>query len=199
MAVAIKPEDITIYNPYDAKFCLLSGHSAGARGATTKDGLHNEFDEATKFIKMVIKELDKIANYEIWHYHRRSKLQFFPMIHHINKQKFDFVFSFHFNAYNNRATGFEVLIWHKSVTGLAMAKKFLSVIPKLLGIPNRGPKPLKYGDRAWMLMGMTNPPANLLELCFIDNPKDFKKFMDKREELAKVVAHKIVEIVKKYK
>lgn len=86
-----------------------------------------------------------------------------------NKFDVDVFVSVHFNAFNRRAHGTEVL--YISAAGKRLAAPVVKEISKL-GFTNRG---LKYRDNLHVLRA-TNAPAILIECCFCDSARDMRLF-----------------------
>jgi len=86
-----------------------------------------------------------------------------------NQAKVDIFVSIHFNAFNRRAHGTEVLV--ASERGRVIAQPILAEICKL-GFVNRG---VKFRTDLFVL-NQTNMPAVLIECCFCDSATDMKRF-----------------------
>ncbi len=104
-----------------------------------------------------------------------------------SRRSYDFAMSIHHNAFNGQATGTEVL--YKNTYKKALASEFSKIIADNLGIANRGAK------RRTRLYILNIGFDVYLEICFIDNKKDFTTNY-KVVELAKVIADKMAEVLK---
>lgn len=101
----------------------------------------------------------------------------------INSINPDYSVSIHFNSFNGSAHGSEVWIG----TGVNdKADRILSNLSKL-GLTNRGKK--DGIGRGLALVKRTNPPAMLIECCFIDNQGDMSKY--NADKFARAIANGI--------
>jgi len=106
----------------------------------------------------------------------------------------DIVVDIHFNASSNpTATGCEVLVPAvASATELEIAGTLALDISKVLGIKNRGVKTELQSARK-KLLWMTIPGENILiEICFISNDEDVRKYITNKEQLAKSIADVLI-------
>lgn len=88
--------------------------------------------------------------------------------------------SLHFNSSDNPAsTGVEVLYYDQR----ELAAKVSAAIAKATGLRDRGPVERK--DLA--VLNGTNAPAILIELAFISNASDMKKFFDNMQAIANAI------------
>lgn len=89
-----------------------------------------------------------------------------------NEWHADIFCSLHINAAEDPdANGFEVLHWHTSSRGAALAELVCDLLEAAFPHrPNRGPKPRGPGDRGATVLGATAMPAILVEPGFITNP-----------------------------
>lgn len=94
--------------------------------------------------------------------------------------KNDFNITIHFNAFNKSATGAEVWYYAGDNTAKAVAEKMSKAMADTLGIPNRGAKPTTNLYVVSQSIGHTL----LLEVCFIDNASDAKKWASKKDQVA---------------
>jgi N-acetylmuramoyl-L-alanine amidase len=105
-----------------------------------------------------------------------------------NEAEVDLFVSIHFNAFNKRATGTETLI---SGTGgsLMLGHCIQSNIKAVLCLPDRG---LKERPGLFVLRN-TAMPAALVEVCFMDNDYDLRRYMGRAEETAAAIATGIIQ------
>ncbi len=103
------------------------------------------------------------------------------------RKGYDFAMTIHHNAFNKQATGTEVL--YKDVNKKALAYEFSKLIADNLGVVNRGAK------RRTKLYILNIGFDVYLEICFIDNKKDYGSNYSV-VELAKVIGDKIAEVSK---
>ncbi|UZT28580.1 peptidoglycan catabolic process [Bacillus phage vB_BceS_LY5] len=92
--------------------------------------------------------------------------------------------SLHFNSSDNPAsTGVEVLYYDQR----DLAAKVSAAISKASGLRDRGPVQRK--DLA--VLNGTNAPAILIELAFISNASDMKKFFDNMQAIANAIVQAV--------
>lgn len=102
----------------------------------------------------------------------------------------DLILSLHSNAYNNHATGTEVLYFALSKKSKQLAECLQKRIVNVLGLADRGAKGLFVG-RGSALLIKTKSPCVILEPFFIDNPGDLSIVRKKLPELAKAISYAV--------
>lgn len=104
----------------------------------------------------------------------------------------------HFNAFNREAHGVEAFYTRADYLSLEVAKALLKASEKHLGLRNRGAKTSNQSHRR--RLGFTDELNHgvLLEICFMDNPKDIQKVSD-IERWAEVMFSAIDSVLKKNK
>jgi N-acetylmuramoyl-L-alanine amidase len=80
----------------------------------------------------------KVQKTEVQRFYRRTYKELPDDINALNP---DFIISLHCNAFNGKASGTEVLYYHKSEKGKKMAEILLNHLVEYLKLPNRGIKP----------------------------------------------------------
>lgn len=101
----------------------------------------------------------------------------------------DIICDLHFNAYNGKATGVEVIVPAvPSMAEMGLAENITESISSTLRIVNRGVKTEKESHRGRLAMMRPEGINILVEVCFIDNPSDLESYQKKKEEVAKVIA-----------
>lgn len=103
----------------------------------------------------------------------------------------DFIVSLHCNAYDRRASGTEVLYYHKSTGGKRMAEIFQRRLVDCLGLPDRGVKPKTSEDRGGNLLKNTRAPCIIVEPFFIDNDGDLARARERLDDLVAAYASAI--------
>lgn len=91
--------------------------------------------------------------------------------------------SIHFNAFNRTATGAEVWYYLGDNVGYQIAKKLSATIAKTLGIPDRGAK----ATTNLYVISRSVAHTVLIEVAFIDNASDMKKYMAKKSDVLKAM------------
>lgn len=91
--------------------------------------------------------------------------------------------SIHFNAFNGSAHGTESFSYADDSIGKSISTNMSAKVSKVLGTFNRGNK-----NAPLYVIDWSQDVTTLLEVCFLDNDSDMKKFMAKREEVAHAIA-----------
>lgn len=91
--------------------------------------------------------------------------------------------SIHFNAFNGSAHGTESFSYAGDSIGKSVSTNMSAKVSKVLGTFNRGNK-----NAPLYVIDWSQDVTTLLEVCFLDNDSDMKKFMAKREEVAHAIA-----------
>lgn len=97
----------------------------------------------------------------------------------------------HFNAsLNTSATGTEVIVANNAnANSKALAKELANGTARILGIANRGVKTESATARGRIgILNLKAGIACLVEICFISNANDMKKYEDNKDALAKFYA-----------
>lgn len=105
-----------------------------------------------------------------------------------NAAECDLFVSIHFNAFNGRASGTETLI-SGSTGSLMLGHCVQSNLKAVLNLPNRG---LKERPSLFVLRN-TMMPAVLVEVCFIDNDCDWRRYEAHKDDAAKAIATGIMQ------
>lgn len=96
---------------------------------------------------------------------------------HLIRQRCTAAVEFHFNAFDGKASGREVLHWEKSTRGVTLAQSILdaenAAFPDRV---NRGLKPKNHKDRGALFLALTHCPAAISEPFFGDNPEEWGYF-----------------------
>ncbi len=173
------------------KLCaLVIGHKKRSPGAENKKLRITEFD-FNEDLAMRIEEKVRIT--EIQRVYRRTYRE---LPGDINALGPDFVVSLHCNAFNGKASGTEVLYYHRSSTGKKVAGILQAHLVDFLKLPDRGIKPKTAEDRGGYLLRYTVAPCVIAEPFFIDNDDDLARAMADKEGLARAYAEAIDEISK---
>lgn len=170
------------------KCALVIGHKKSSSGASNIESGLTEFAFNEK-LAMEIE--DEIKDVDIQRVYRRT---YKTLPDDINELNPDFIISLHCNAYNETASGTEVLYYHRSTKGKLMAEILNDELVGALGLNNRGIKPKSAEDRGGFLLKSTSAPCVIAEPFFIDNNSDLKVVIDNRDALIKAYASSIVSI-----
>lgn len=151
------------------KIALIIGHSSTSQGASNKKAKLTEFNYNKGLVADIKNSLVSSGHKDVQIVYRKT---YEELPKQVNALKPDIVVSFHCNAYNETASGTEVLYWHKSVKGKKIATIFQKELLKALKLPNRGIKPKTSEDRGGYILRHTEAPCIILEPFFIDNDAD---------------------------
>ena len=171
------------------KLCaLVIGHKKSSPGAVNERTGLSEFDFNEDLAIRIEKKVQKTQIQRVY----RRTWEELPA--DINALKPDFVISLHCNAFNGKASGTEVLYYHKSENGKKMAEILLNHLVEYLKLPDRGVKPKTVEDRGGPLLRSTKAPCLIAEPFFIDNNSDLARGQEDLDALAAAYAAAIDEV-----
>ena len=175
------------------KCALVVGHKPASPGAENKAAVISEYDYNEDLAIQIVSCTD--ADIEIV---VRQPGNFRDLPAKINALEPGFIISLHCNAYKEPpgtadVSGTEALYYHKSAKGQQMAQRLSGAVSGLLGLNNRGAKGLDVEDRGGHLLRYTHAPCVILEPFFIDNDDDLAIGLEKKDELAALLAQIIEE------
>jgi len=172
---------------------IVIGHSRTKQGAVNKRSGLTEFAYNEPLALEIGEALAKIGHtVNIIYRHAYNQLP-----HDINTTNPDIVVSLHCNAYNEKATGSEVLYWNTSLRGKQAAQIFLDAICESLKLSCRGIKPKNLKSRGGFVLRNTDAPCIILEPFFIDNDLDLQRAIKNHYQFAQalIVAFEILSFV----
>lgn len=174
------------------KIALVVGHKERSPGACNSNGLC-EFEYNNQLVKLINKRLidGKVESHIVY---RNSYLDLPVKINEIEPSH---IISFHCNAFNKKASGTEVLYYHRSSTAKVMARTLQDSIVGVLGLPDRGIKPKTAEDRGGYLLKYTHAPCVIVESFFIDNDNDLIIGVELIEELADAISELMLKVSNK--
>lgn len=150
------------------RVALIIGHSAKDKGAINKKSGIQEFDYNNELVGLISKSLMKLhIDHDVIYRQSYSGLP-----EKVNRTNADLVIEFHCNAFNEKATGTEMLYWHNSKNGKRLAELCQNDVVSCLELPDRGVKPIDSNARGGNLLRYTNMPCIIAESFFIDNDDD---------------------------
>lgn len=171
------------------KLCaLVIGHKKSSGGAVNESMGLKEFDFNED---LAIRIEGKVEKTQVQRVYRRTLNELPDDINALNPHC---VVSLHCNAFNGRASGTEVLYYHKSENGKRIAEILQRRLVEFLELPDRGVKPKTAEDRGGYLLRHTRAPCVIAEPFFIDNDQDLAKAREDLEGLASVYAMAIDEM-----
>lgn len=162
----------------NVRIFLDAGHGGKDSGATK--GSRHEADDVLKVVKKVGKKLEENYSNVVVGYSRTSDIYESPSKKASDGNAFnaDYFFSFHRNAYNGSAKGWETEYKsHSTVKDNIMDD--LNSKMKKIGFTIRGDK--QRGNLA--VLNQTSMPALLFEIGFIDNSGDNSIFDSKFDKI----------------
>jgi len=113
----------------------------------------------------------------------------------VNATGADMAVSMHANAGPGPASGTEVLHWHTSAEGRRLAAELQAQFLEALGLPDRGTKPRRFGDRGGHLLGHTSMACVIAEPFFIDNGSDLQTAQERKGDLRRAYVRGIHQYV----
>jgi N-acetylmuramoyl-L-alanine amidase len=171
---------------------LVIGHKFNSKGACNEQYNLCEYDYNDTFVNKLIKVLDKIHNVYVTIVYRDIYKE---LPEDINNTNPDIILSFHCNAFNKKASGTEVLFYHKSRKGRALATNLQEKLVDALQLPNRGIKPKAAEDRGGYLLCYTKAPCLIVEPFFIDNNNDLQVALNRQAELLDAYKEFIIDFI----
>ncbi len=171
------------------KVALVVGHKRNSGGASSSNGV-TEFNYNEELVSMVADNLSELK-IEVLIFYRDN---YRDLPDEINSKNPDLIISFHCNAFNTKASGSEVLYYHKSIIGKSIADMFKEAICNTLYLRDRGIKGKSTEERGGYLLRYTKAPCVILEPFFIDNRSDFSVGTKFKNELALSIAAVIVKL-----
>lgn len=112
----------------------------------------------------------------------------FGIVCNANRWDADLFVSIHFNAYNGQATGTETFVSytpHSVMAGHAIQQNLCAA----LELPDRGIKE----NMNLLVINSTSMPAVLVEVCFIDNDDDIRRYEERKGRTADAIATGIIQ------
>ena len=168
---------------------LVVGHTENKKGAKNKSFCLCEYDINNKLAK----DIKKILGDKVEIVYRLNGYKNLPS--DINKMNPEFILSLHSNAFNTKASGSEILYYHKSKAGKKMAQEFQNTVVKSLGLKDRGIKSKTAEDRGGYLLKYTNAPCIIMEPYFIDNDEDLTLYLCKSEKYVEDISNTINNLI----
>lgn len=156
-------------------------------GALGIDG-RTEADETVKMRDAVVARLRKMGQKVITDLNTESLGQY---LSRIRSGTGSVVCEFHFNAFNGKATGIEVLVQQDAdKLDLACAKELAWGMREIMGLSLRGTGVKKESESQHRRLALMRESGIvvLVEICFIDNPSDMAAYDQNFDELASMFA-----------
>lgn len=175
--------------------CLCIGHSAADEGARSIDNKIGEYSFNKNLANLIKEDLEsnKINVAIVNRLTDGGGTGMSADIKAVNSIKSECIIELHANAFNNKATGSEVLYWHSSSSGKKLANYIQSQTVKILKLADRGIKPINNNDRGGSVLKGSKYPMVICEPFFIDNPSDLKIVQENEKELSIAISKGIQE------
>ena len=168
--------------------CLDAGHGGKDPGAT---GYGRQ--EKNDVLSLVLRVRDLLIKMGVSVYLTRNNDIYespYQKATEANVMGVSFFASFHRNAANGSAKGFETLVY-SNVGAAKTCADYANAAMKKLGFTDRGTKVRKD----LTVLNTTRMPAVLFEIGFIDNKTDNALFVDKFEQIAQALAQAVAKAV----
>jgi len=177
------------------KIYLIAGHHNADPGAVS--GTEKESDLTKELRGLIKSELTRLEP-SVMVIIDEDAHNLSMVIQTINRtiEEDDVLIDIHFNASSNTsATGTEVLVKNDSLPIRVSAAKVLSeIISEVVRIKNRGVKTEKDSARGKIAILHGTGKRYLLEVCFLSNKDDMKKYHAEKLDLAKDLAIEILKL-----
>lgn len=173
---------------------ILAGHHQNDPGAISPQDGTKESELTRELMEMVTERINQLAlEIGTWNDDHADPLN--RVIAKISEKitDNDIVCDLHFNSFHtDKATGFEVIVSNNAGNkSKAIAVDMCDVLPKVMGIANRGVKTEAQTARGRLAVVNLKGAAVLVEVCFISNPTDLERYRDNKhwvaDELARIL------------
>lgn len=169
------------------KILLIAGHGQGDPGACG-----NGYQEATLTRELVTALSDTLKHYaEITVFDTSKNMYKYLKSLNFYFGNYDYVFEVHFNAFNGKADGTEILV-HPSEKTTNVEKRIVENISKL-GFVNRGVVKRNNLQNMNICKGSQGVSYALIETCFIDNAEDIKRYISNKKKVVQAIADGIID------
>lgn len=149
------------------KVILVAGHDFIKRGCyTIIDGVGrvDEYDLTTRIVTELFRE-EELKNLDVI---VKGRNTYGNLPKEINGLNGDVIICCHYNAFDGKTQGTEVLYAASSTRGKVLAQKAQDILVKHLDFPSRGIKPVSTGERGAYVLTKTKAVAILPEPFFLD-------------------------------
>ena len=170
---------------------LVVGHKEFSPGAVNEALQMSEFSFNDELSLNIQKALNTNMDITVLRMFRKTYRQ---LPNDINEMNPDLIISMHCNAYNGKASGTEVLHYHRSVQGYRMAGILQAELVACLGLRNRGVIACSVEDRGGYLLCHTKAPCVIAEPFFIDNSDDLRLALSKYDQLVEAYKTAILKV-----
>lgn len=177
-----------------SKVFLLAGHSNTDPGAVGAGGIKEA--DLTKELKVLTAlEMCNLGVQNQWHDNDNDSLgSVLSKVSAISTEE-DIIVDLHFNSFNEKSTGVEVLVpENPSADEVSIATELCERLAAVMAIRNRGVKTERQSARGRLAVMRPKGSNILIEVCFISNLNDLSAYNSNKKAVAKAIA----ETIKKY-
>lgn len=167
---------------------IIIGHSKTDSGALSPTSDWTEYKYNSILAELIASELSKVGSVKPLIVHRDT---YGHLPAKVNATRADVALELHCNAFNTQVSGTEMLYWHTSSKGKALAEALQKAAYESLALPNRGVKPINSNARGGFLLKKTTMPCVIVESFFIDNDNDIEQGLQWQSVLATAYANAI--------
>ncbi len=169
-------------------WALVIGHSLTHPGAVNPTSGMSEFEFNNRLAQRISEMLADCPAVDVSLVYRRNYRE---LPADINRLKPDYCLSLHCNAFDTTASGTQILYYHTSAAGKALAEMLQRELVDCLGLFDRGVVAVRDNERGSHLLKYTQAPCVIAEPFFIDNNNDLHRALERFDELAHTYARLI--------
>ena len=174
---------------------ILAGHHNNDPGAISPHTGEKEADLTKELAGMVTERINDIApDIETWNDDPNDALN--RVVAKISERitNKDIICDIHFNSFHSSsATGFEVIVSNNAgQVSKSIANDLCDIIPKVIGISNRGVKTESQTARGRLAIVNLPGVAVLIETAFLSNPTDMDKYHKQKHWVADEIARILI-------
>lgn len=155
------------------KVLLISGHSFIDCGCSIE--IDNKTITEYSLTSWVVSEIFKRERLKDIDLIIKGRNRYCDLVEEINSLNCDIIISLHFNSYDKKTQGTEVLYCATSRRGKILAVVSEKIMVKHLKLNMRGIKPTTTEMRGGMLLNKTKAPAVIIEPFFLDSIKSMEE------------------------
>ena len=165
--------------------CIVAGHTTSGKG-TGAVGYIDESTENRILGKLVAEYINKAGHNCDYYEVNKSDTYLQEQVGYANKKIYDIVAQIHFNANKTTLSPMGTETLYKSSKGKTIAER----VDNKLGLlyKQRGAK--LRNDLYWL--NNTKSPAILIETCFVDSKADTDKYINNKNNTARLIAEGII-------
>lgn len=171
------------------KLLISAGHTLNPNKGCGAVGFINESQENRVLAKFIVEYLKKLGHEVDYHEVNSGSDYIEQQAKKANSKNYDLVVQIHFNSSDNAAAnGTEVI--YRSSKGKVFAQKVQDKL-KTEFKDRKIKHDINDLKRNLGWLRLTNPPAILIETCFVSNKSDTDKYTSNRKKIAKLIAEGI--------